>query len=155
MFPGVSGFLLWLLIAQLALLLVFGLVVALLAHRGQAYGDDFRPYLGGHLAALIALLAFLLGGVLSAAINLGVAGLLGTAVPGRLCCRPHRATRCMCPGRSMHSGRPQWRAGWRPGGGPHPVSPVPQELEALQWPRGHWLLGGPRRRPASSGRLRG
>jgi MFS family permease len=88
MFPGVSGFLLWLLIAQLALLLVFGLVVALLAHRAPAPGDGFRPYLGGHCATLIALLAFLLGGLLSAALNLGVAGLLGTAVPGRLVLPP-------------------------------------------------------------------
>ena len=95
MFPGVSGFLLWLLIAQLALLLVFGLVVALLAHRAPRPGDGFRPYFGGHLAALIALLAFLLGGLLSAAINLGVAGLLGTAVPGRLVLPP-------APGNSLY-----------------------------------------------------
>ena len=88
MFPGVSGFLLWLLIAQLALLLVFGLVVAVLARRAPAPGDGFEPYLGGHLAVLIALLAFLLGGLLSAAVNLGVAGLLGTAVPGRLVLPP-------------------------------------------------------------------
>ena len=88
MFPGVSGFLLWLLIAQLALLLVFGLVVALLARRAPAPGDGFQPYLGGHLSVLIALLAFLLGGLLSAALNLGVAGLLGTAVPGRLVLPP-------------------------------------------------------------------
>ncbi len=88
MFPGVSGFLLWLLLAQLALLLVFGLVVALLAHRAPTPGEGFQPYLGGHLATLIALLAFLLGGLLSAAINLGVAGLLGTAVPGRLVLPP-------------------------------------------------------------------
>jgi hypothetical protein len=95
MFPGVSGFLLWLLVAQLALLLVFGLVVALLAHRAPVAGDGFRPYFGGHLAALIAVLAFLLGGLLSAAINLGVAGLLGTAVPGRLVLPP-------APGNSLY-----------------------------------------------------
>ena len=88
MFPGMSGFLLWLLIAQLALLLVFGLVVALLAHRAPAPGAGFRPYAGGQLATLIALLAFLAGGLLSAALNLGVAGLLGTAVPGRLVLPP-------------------------------------------------------------------
>ncbi len=97
MFPGTSGFLLWLLIAQLALLLAFGLLVALLAHRAPppAPGDGFRPYLGGHLATLIALLAFLLGGLLSAALNLGVAGLLGTAVPGRLVLPP-------APGNSLY-----------------------------------------------------
>ena len=95
MFPGVSGFLLWLLIVQLALLLVFGIVVALLARRAPSPGDGFQPYLGGHLATLIALLAFLLGGLLSAALNLGVAGLLGTAVPGRLVLPP-------APGNSLY-----------------------------------------------------
>ena len=83
MFPGVSGFLLWLLIAQLALLLVFGVVVALLARRAPHLVTGSSPTWAG-TGRLIALLAFLLGGLLSAAINLGVAGLLGTAVPGRL-----------------------------------------------------------------------
>lgn len=93
MFPGMSGFLLWLLIAQLALFLVFGVVVAVLAHRAPAPGEGFAPYLGGHLATLVALLAFLLGGLLTAALNLGIAGLLGTAVPGRLVLpsAPHNA----------------------------------------------------------------
>jgi len=88
-----SGFLLWLLIAQLALLLVFGVVVAVLARRAPASGEGFAPYLGGHLATLVALLAFLLGGLLTAALNLGIAGLLGTAVPGRLMLpsAPHNA----------------------------------------------------------------
>jgi hypothetical protein len=84
MFPGMSGFLLWLLIAQLALLLVFGVAVAVLRRRAPDAGEGFAPYLGGHLATLVALLAFLLGGLLTAALNLAVAGLLGTAVPGRL-----------------------------------------------------------------------
>src|SRR5215471_14930640 len=84
MFPGMSGFLLWLLIAQLALLLVFGVAVAVLKRRAPAPGQGFEPYLRGHLATLVALLAFLLGGLLTAALNLGIAGLLGTAVPGRL-----------------------------------------------------------------------
>jgi hypothetical protein len=84
MFPGMSGFLLWLLIAQLALFLVFGVVVAVLAHRAPASGEGFAPYLRGNLATLVALLAFLPGGLLTAALNLGIAGLLGTAVPGRL-----------------------------------------------------------------------
>ena len=93
MFPGMSGFLLWLLIAQLALLLVFGIVVAVVAHRAPAPGEGFAPYLGGQLATLIALLAFLLGGLLTAALNLGVAGVLGTAVPGGLvlASAPHNA----------------------------------------------------------------
>ena len=84
MFPGTDGFLLWLLIGQLALLLVFGITVAVLAHRAPTADDGFRPYLGGQLATAFALLAFLLGGLLTAAVNLGVASLLGTAVPGGL-----------------------------------------------------------------------
>jgi len=89
MFPGAGAYLLWLLVAQLSLLLVFGVVVAVLARRARAAGDDgFRPYLGGRLAALIALLAFLFGGLLTAALNLGVAGLLGTALPSELLLRP-------------------------------------------------------------------
>jgi hypothetical protein len=84
MYPGMSGFLLWLLIVQLALFLVFGVVVAVLKRRAPAPGEGFKPFLGGHLATLVALLAFLLGGLLTAALNLGIAGLLGTAVPGRL-----------------------------------------------------------------------
>src|SRR5215472_16210358 len=50
MFPGMSGFLLWLLIAQLALLLVFGVAVAVLKRRAPAPGQGFEPYLRGHLA---------------------------------------------------------------------------------------------------------
>lgn len=135
MFPGVSGFLLWLLIAQLALFLVFGLVVAVLARRAPAPGDGFEPYLGGRLAVLIALLAFLLGGLLSAAVNLGVAGLLGTAVPGRLVLPPAPDNSLYVPpaGICIRGGRPRC-AGRCPGGGTYPLSPVPQELEALQWP---------------------
>ena len=93
MFPGMSGFLLWLLIAQLALFLVFGVVVAVLARRAPSPGEGFAPYLGGQLATLVALLAFLLGGLLTAALSLGIADLLGTAVPGRLVLptAPHNA----------------------------------------------------------------
>jgi hypothetical protein len=88
-----SGFLLWLLIAQLALFLVFGVAVAVLKRRAPTPGEGFAPFLGGHLATLVALLAFLLGGLLTAALNLGIAGLLGTAVPGRLVLpsAPHNA----------------------------------------------------------------
>ena len=93
MYPGMSGFLLWLLIAQLALFLVFGVAVAMLARRAPDPGEGFEPYLRGHLATLVALLGFLVGGLLTAALNLGIAGLLGTAVPGRLVlpAAPHNA----------------------------------------------------------------
>ncbi len=103
-FPGLSGFLLSLLIAQLALLIVFGVAVAVLARRAPAGGEGFQPYLGGQLATVIALLAFLLGGLLTAAINLGVAGLLGTAVPGRLLLPP-------VPGNALYVPWPVYASG--------------------------------------------
>ena len=103
-FPGLSGFLLSLLVAQLALLIVFGVAVAVLARRAPAGGKGFQPYLGGQLATVIALLAFLLGGLLTAAINLGVAGLLGTAVPGRLLLPP-------VPGNALYVPWPVYASG--------------------------------------------
>ena len=42
---------------------------------------DVPPYLGGNLAALVALLGVVLGGLLTAVINIGVTRLLGTPVP--------------------------------------------------------------------------
>ena len=103
-FPGLSGFLLSLLVAQLALLIVFGVAVAVLARRAPAGGEGFQPYLGGQLATVIALLAFLLGGLLTAALNLGVAGLLGTAVPGRLLLPP-------VPGNALYVPWPVYASG--------------------------------------------
>jgi hypothetical protein len=47
-----------------------------------------RPYLGGRSAALAAALGFLLGGLLTAVLNVGVARLLGTAGPSGFEFRP-------------------------------------------------------------------
>ena len=42
---------------------------------------DFPPYLGGNLATLVTLLGLVLGGLLTAVINIGGARLLGAPVP--------------------------------------------------------------------------
>ena len=52
--PGLTGFLVVLLIAQAVLLVALGVVVSGLARRARAAGFDraIRPYLGGNLATL-------------------------------------------------------------------------------------------------------
>ena len=81
--PGLTTFLVVLLIAQGVLLVALGVVVSGLARRARAAGFDraIRPYLGGNLATLMATLGFALGGLLTAVINFGVTRLLGTAEP--------------------------------------------------------------------------
>src|SRR6266700_7218620 len=81
--PGLTTFLVVLLIAQAVLLVALGVVVGGLARRARAAGFDraIRPYLGGNLTTLMAALGFTLGGLLSAMINFGVTRLLGTAEP--------------------------------------------------------------------------
>ena len=81
--PGLTGFLVVLLIAQAVLLVALAVVVGGLARRARAAGFDraIRPYLGGNLATLLAALGFTLGGLLTAVINFGVTRLLGTAEP--------------------------------------------------------------------------
>jgi hypothetical protein len=82
--PGLTGFLVVLLLAQAVLLVALAVVVGGLARRARAAGfdRDIRPYLGGNLATLLAALGFTLGGLLTAVINFGVTRLLGTAEPG-------------------------------------------------------------------------
>src|SRR5882762_173544 len=81
--PGLTGFLVVLLIAQAVLLVALAVVVGGLARRARAAGFDraIRPYLVGNLATLLAALGFSLGGLLTAVINFGVTRLLGTAEP--------------------------------------------------------------------------
>ena len=95
--PGLTGFLVVLLVGQAALLLVLTVTVAGLASRARAASRgpvasrgsaaslgpaaDVAPYLGGNLAALVALLGLVLGGLLSAVINIGGARLLSAPVP--------------------------------------------------------------------------
>ena len=92
--PGLTGFLAVLLAVQAALLIVLAVSVVVLARRARAASRgpaaspgpaaDVPPYLGGNLAALAALVALLglvLGGLLTAVINIGVTRLLGAPVP--------------------------------------------------------------------------
>jgi hypothetical protein len=89
--PGLTGFLAALLAVQAALLIVLAVAVAVLARRARAASRgpagvpgpaaDVPPYLGGRLATLVALLGVVLGGLLTAVINIGVTRLLGAPVP--------------------------------------------------------------------------
>jgi len=81
--PGLTGFLAVMLAVQAALLVMFAVTVVVLARRARAAGADENvpPYLGGGLAALLALVGFCVGGLLSAVISIGVTRLLGTPVP--------------------------------------------------------------------------
>ena len=90
--PGLTAFLAVLLAVQVTLLVVLAVTVAVLARRARAASRaatvasrgpaaDIPPYLAGNLAALVALLGVILGGLLTAVINIGVTRLLGTPVP--------------------------------------------------------------------------
>ena len=81
--PGLTGFLAVLLAVQVVLLVMLTVTVVVLARRARPSGGDSEvpPYLGGGLTALIAVLGFVLGGLLSAVIGIGVTRLLGTPVP--------------------------------------------------------------------------
>ena len=82
-FPGLTGFLLTLLTTQAALLAAFACAVVVLA-VGARDGNrlpGFRPYLRGCLPALMAVLGFALGGLLTVVLDFGLARLLGTPVP--------------------------------------------------------------------------
>ncbi len=97
--PGLTGFLAVLLLVQATLFLVLMVSVAALAREARmalarrvqaaergsvaslGLAADFPPYLGGNLATLVTLLGLVLGGLLSAVINIGGARLLGAPVP--------------------------------------------------------------------------
>jgi hypothetical protein len=79
--PGFTNVCAFLLLAQVALLILVALVGWKLARSAPAQDQDTRPFAGGHLTALFALLAVLLGGVLTALVTLFVTRVLGTPVP--------------------------------------------------------------------------
>lgn len=89
--PGLTGFLAVLLVVQAALFIVLMVSVAVLARRARAASRgsvaslgpaaDVPPYLGGNLATLVTLLGLVLGGLLTAVINIGGARLVGAPVP--------------------------------------------------------------------------
>ena len=81
----------WVLAVQAVLFIVLAVTVAGLARRARAArlgpaaslgpSADVPPFLGGNVAALVALLGLVLGGLLTAVLNIGVARLLGAPVP--------------------------------------------------------------------------
>jgi hypothetical protein len=81
--PGLTGFLVALLAVQVFLLILLAVTVAVLARwaRAASGGGDDRPFFGGNLASLVAVLGFWLGWLLAAVVSFGVALLLGTPVP--------------------------------------------------------------------------
>ncbi|HET9894221.1 MAG TPA: hypothetical protein VFQ44_04755 [Streptosporangiaceae bacterium] len=89
--PGLTGLTLVLIIIQLALLAALALTVTRLATvaarnaggaRDRRADRAFLPYLGGGLTVVFATFAFCLGWQFTVLLNLGVAKLLGTPVPG-------------------------------------------------------------------------
>ena len=81
--PGLTGFLAGLLVVQGAALIALTIIVVVLAARARAAGGfgEVPPYLRGWLSALVAVLGFALGGLLTAIVNFGVTRLLGTPLP--------------------------------------------------------------------------
>lgn len=94
--PGLTGFTLGLISVQLALLIALAVtVIAIIVARkaaatrqrtapqvSGAAGRAFAPYCGGGLSVVFAVLAFCLGWQFTVLLNLGVARLLGSPVPG-------------------------------------------------------------------------
>jgi hypothetical protein len=81
--PDLDIFLDGLLLVQVVLLVALAVTVVWQAGRARVAGcyREVPPYLRGWLAPLVALLGVVLGWILAALINLGVAGLLGKPVP--------------------------------------------------------------------------
>jgi len=81
--PGLDDFLLGLLCAQFVLLAALAVTVRAAATRARAAGsyEDVPPYFGGSLASVMAALGFVLGGLLTAVIDIGVTRMLGTPSP--------------------------------------------------------------------------
>lgn len=78
--PGLDALCLGLLLAQVALLAGFAVLVAAMA-RSRTAPTGYRPFFRGHVATLVVLLAICLGGLLGALVNVGAARLFGVPVP--------------------------------------------------------------------------
>lgn len=95
--PGFTNVCAFLLVAQVVLLAAVALTGWKLARSGPAQDQDTRPFAGGHLTALFALLAVLLGGVLSALLTLFATRVLGTPVPSGIAFHPAPANALQIP----------------------------------------------------------
>jgi hypothetical protein len=95
--PGFTNTCAFLLVAQLVLLVALALVGWKLARSAPAQDKDTQPFAGGHLTALFALLAVLLGGVFGAMATLFATRVLGTPVPSGIAFRPPPANALQVP----------------------------------------------------------
>jgi hypothetical protein len=95
--PGFTNVTAFLLVAQVVLLVLLALVGWKLARSAPAQDEQTRPFAGGHLAALLALLAVLLGGVFSAVATLFATRVLGTPVPSGIAFHPPPANALQVP----------------------------------------------------------
>ena len=95
--PGFTNVCAFLLLAQVVLLILVALTGWKLARSAPLQDPDTRPFAGGHLAALFALLAVLLGGVFGALITLFATRVLGTPVPSGIAFRPPPANALQVP----------------------------------------------------------
>ena len=95
--PGFTNVCAFLLVAQVVLLIVLALTGWKLARSAPAQDPATRPFAGGHLTALFALLAVLLGGVMGALATLFVTRVLGTPVPSGVAFHPPPANALQVP----------------------------------------------------------
>ena len=95
--PGFTNVCAFLLLAQVALLVVLALTGWKLARSAPAQDRDTRPFAAGHLTALFALLAVLLGGLMGALATLFATRVLGTPVPSGIAFHPPPANALQVP----------------------------------------------------------
>ncbi len=95
--PGFTNICAFLLVAQVVLLILVALTGWKLARSAPAQDPDTQPFAGGHLTALFALLAVLLGGVMGALATLLATRVLGTPVPSGIAFHPPPANALQVP----------------------------------------------------------
>ena len=95
--PGFTNVCAFLLLAQVVLLILVTLTGWKLARSAPAQDPETQPFAGGHLTALFALLAVLLGGVMGALATLLATRVLGTPVPSGIAFHPPPANALQVP----------------------------------------------------------
>ncbi len=95
--PGFTNVCAFLLVVQVVLVAALALAGWRLARSAPPQDEATRPFARGHLAALFALLAVLLGGVFGALATLFATRVLGTPVPSGIAFRPPPANALQIP----------------------------------------------------------